>query len=93
MKCANKHNTKMIGFSMFVMVVFEGFRWLRKDDEADMDREISEQIDVMLESIQRSLAGSVQHGTYMAYRTADRSNRQRFACLCQTEPGLRSDRF
>lgn len=38
-------------------------------------------------------AGSVQHGTYMAYRTADRSNRQRFACLCQTEPGLRSDRF
>uniref|UniRef100_A0A8W8N8W7 Uncharacterized protein n=1 Tax=Magallana gigas TaxID=29159 RepID=A0A8W8N8W7_MAGGI len=52
-------SSSMFGFTIFVMVVFETCKWWRKDgkytDEADIDNEISREIDVMLENIQNSL--------------------------------------
>uniref|UniRef100_A0A8W8K171 Uncharacterized protein n=1 Tax=Magallana gigas TaxID=29159 RepID=A0A8W8K171_MAGGI len=45
----------MIGFTIFVMVVFETYKWWKKDVEVDIDNEISREIDEMLENIQNSL--------------------------------------
>lgn len=44
----------MIGLTIFVMVVFETYKWWRNDDESDINYEISQEIDVMLENIQKS---------------------------------------